>query len=296
MRQIQSRTSEYGLIDPRMFCLTPGVFRVLPQTGKQPAASTDSTKSIRMWASFAIFGPNITGTMEIFYTQNIDGRLCRLDETESAHCIKVLRHRRGDRISVIDGKGNMMECRLVTDSPRGAEAEILETVPDWGGHPYRLHLAVCPTKNIDRYEWFVEKAAEIGVDRITPLICDFSERKVIKTERLRKILVSAMKQSLQPQLVRIDEATGFKDFIKECACSKATKLIAHCHEGEKKHIGKAMSGSKNFIVMIGPEGDFSEEEVTLACQNGFMPVTLGQARLRVETAALYCCFAASFSD
>lgn len=233
-------------------------------------------------------------TMHVFYAPDIKTNPC-LDEEESRHAVKVLRLTEGSDVVVFDGKGGIFEATIAQANPKHC---LLNSIVERQEEPirdYTLHIAVAPTKNIDRYEWFVEKAAEIGVDRITPLICDFSERKVIKTERLRKILVSAMKQSLQPQLVRIDEATGFKDFIKECACSKATKLIAHCHEGEKKHIGKAMSGSKNFIVMIGPEGDFSEEEVTLASQNGFMPITLGQARLRVETAALYCCFAASFS-
>ena len=303
MRQIQSRTSEYGLIDPRMFCLTPGVFRVLPQTGKQPAASTDSTKSIRMWASLRIFGPNITGTMEIFYTQNIDGRLCRLDETESAHCIKVLRHRRGDRISVIDGKGNMMECRLVTDSPRGAEAEILETVPDWGGHPYRLHLAVCPTKNIDRYEWFAEKACEIGVDTIIPTIGEHSERKVFKTGRLEKILVSAAKQSLKGAVPAVTAPIPVRDFITEYGQhgtapeeDTALRLIAYCFEDDshprvsiKEALSRYIPGDTaipEIYVMIGPEGDFSKEEAALAFKHGFIPVHLGPSRLRTETAAV----------
>lgn len=241
--------------------------------------------------------------MEIFYAGDIDDNICRLDETESAHCIKVLRHRRGDRISVIDGKGNMMECRLVTDSPRGAEAEILETVPDWGGHPYRLHLAVCPTKNIDRYEWFAEKACEIGVDTIIPTIGEHSERKVFKTGRIEKILVSAAKQSLKGAVPAVTAPIPVRDFItgyghhgvapKENA---ALRLIAYCFEDDshpRVSIKEALSGYitgdtaiPEIYVMIGPEGDFSKEEAALAFKHGFIPVHLGPSRLRTETAAV----------
>ena len=131
-----------------------------------------------------------TGNMEIFYSKDIEGNVCRLDPDESAHCIKVLRHRKGDMISVINGKGSLMECRIVSDSPKGAEAEIVSVTNDWGTHPYRLHMAVCPTKNNDRYEWFAEKACEIGVDSIFPVIGEHSERKIFKTARTEKILVS----------------------------------------------------------------------------------------------------------
>lgn len=153
--------------------------------------------------------------MEIFYTENIEGNVCRLDADESAHCIRVLRHRCGDAISVIDGRGNLMKCRIVSDSPKGAEAEIMETLPDWGGHPYRLHLAVCPTKNNDRYEWFAEKACEIGADTIIPIIGEHSERKVFKTARIEKILVSAAKQSLKGGVPAVLGPMTVRDFIME---------------------------------------------------------------------------------
>ena len=131
--------------------------------------------------------------MEIFYTNMVDGREARLDAEESTHAVKVLRHRRGDEIAVVDGFGNMFHCRLTDDSPKGAVAEILEKVPGWGAHPYSLNMAVCPTKNIDRFEWFCEKATELGVDVITPIIGERSERRVFKPERCRKIVLSAMK-------------------------------------------------------------------------------------------------------
>lgn len=153
--------------------------------------------------------------MEIFYTEDIEGNVCRLDADESAHCIRVLRHRCGDAISVIDGRGNLMKCRIVSDSPKGAEAEIMETLPDWGGHPYRLHLAVCPTKNNDRYEWFAEKACEIGADTIIPIIGEHSERKVFKTARIEKILVSAAKQSLKGAVPAVLGPMTVRDFIME---------------------------------------------------------------------------------
>ena len=151
--------------------------------------------------------------MEIFYSTDIAGNACRLDADESAHCIKVLRHRKGDIISVIDGKGSLMKCRLVSDSPKGAETEIIETVRNWGGHPYRLHLAVCPTKNNDRYEWFAEKACEIGVDTIIPIIGEHSERKVFKTSRIEKILISAAKQSLKGAVPEVADPMPVREFI-----------------------------------------------------------------------------------
>lgn len=151
--------------------------------------------------------------MEIFYSTDIAGNACRLDADESAHCIKVLRHRKGDIISVIDGKGSLMKCRIVSDSPKGAETEIIETVRNWGGHPYRLHLAVCPTKNNDRYEWFAEKACEIGVDTIIPIIGEHSERKVFKTSRIEKILISAAKQSLKGAVPEVADPMPVREFI-----------------------------------------------------------------------------------
>lgn len=232
--------------------------------------------------------------MELFYSNDIDGSVCRLDADESGHCVKVLRHREGDSINVIDGEGNLYRCRLSDASPKAAVAMVEEVIRDWGVHPYDLTMAVCPTKNNERYEWFAEKATEMGVDRIVPVIGDHSERKVFKPERLRRIVLSATKQSLKAALPRIEEPVSVSGFIRSCAGSEALKLIAYCFEGDEKRrsvkdVLEAVAdtaGKAEIIVLIGPEGDFSESEVRLALASGFQPVHLGPSRLRTETAAL----------
>lgn len=151
--------------------------------------------------------------MELFFSKDIDGSICRLDQDESGHCIKVLRHRSGDEISVIDGCGTLYCCRITVDSPKGVEAMVLSSEEGWGGHPYRLHLAVCPTKNNDRYEWFAEKACEIGFDELSPVIGEHSERRVLKTARVEKVLISAAKQSLKAVVPVVNEPVLVKEFI-----------------------------------------------------------------------------------
>lgn len=230
--------------------------------------------------------------MELFYSRDIDGGICRLDQDESGHCVKVLRHRSGDEISVIDGCGTLYRCRITSDSPKGVEAMILDCEEGWGRHPYRLHLAVCPTKNNDRFEWFAEKACEIGFDMLSPVFGDHSERKVLKTTRVEKILVSAAKQSLKAAVPAVNEPVSVKEFIKEAAGdSKSLKLIAYCFEDEGvprrsiKDVLNSFEGT-DITVMIGPEGDFSRAEAEAALAAGFIPVHLGESRLRTETAAL----------
>ena len=234
--------------------------------------------------------------MELFYAYEADGHLCRLDPDESGHCCRVLRHRAGDEIHVIDGLGTMYRCRLVDDSPKGAEAEVLEAFPGWGGHPYHLTVACCPTKNNDRFEWFVEKATEIGVDRIIPVIGDRSERKVYKTDRALRIALSATKQSLKARIPEIAEPVSVKDFISGRFLSlskdapESLKLNAYCFEGDTRRISiqealRSYDG-RDVTVLIGPEGDFSPEEARLAIDNGYIPVHLGSSRLRTETAAV----------
>ena len=232
--------------------------------------------------------------MELFYAYEADGRSCRLDADESGHCVRVLRHRAGDEIHVIDGLGTMYRCRLTDDSPKGAEAEVLEAFPGWGGHPYNLTIACCPTKNNDRFEWFVEKATEVGVDRIVPVIGDRSERKVYKTDRAFRIALSATKQSLKARIPEIAEPISVKDFICHSELAEqgkeSLKLIAYCFEGDTKRISiqealKAYKG-KDVTILIGPEGDFSPEEARLAVEHGYIPVHLGASRLRTETAAV----------
>ena len=240
--------------------------------------------------------------MELFFSRDIDGSICRLDPDESGHCVKVLRHRSGDEISVIDGCGTLYRCRITSDSHKGVEAMVLSSEEDWGGHPYRLHLAVCPTKNNDRYEWFAEKACEIGFDELSPVIGEHSERRVLKTARVEKVLISAAKQSLKAAVPVVNEPVSVKEFIaqddkRDAQDDGVLRLIAYCFEDERvprrsiKEVLDGFDGSE-IIVMIGPEGDFSKAEAEMALAAGFIPVHLGASRLRTETAALTAASAA----
>ena len=228
--------------------------------------------------------------MEVFYSRDFVSGICTLPEEESAHCVKVMRHREGDEIFVIDGEGTLYTCRLTDASSKAAQAQIIKVEPDWGAHPYFLQMAVCPTKNLDRYEWFAEKATEVGLDMISPVIGEHSERKIFKTERLRRILLSASKQSLKGAVPQVEEPISVKDFILSVP-EDSVKLICCCFEGQvpRTSVNDALEGNINgrrIIVLIGPEGDFSREEVALAVDHGFTPVHLGPSRLRTETAAL----------
>ena len=227
--------------------------------------------------------------MEIFYSRDIAGGICTLDQEESGHCVKVLRHREGDEISVIDGEGTLYTCELLDASPKAATARIVREEPDWGSHPYHLTMAVCPTKNIDRYEWFAEKATELGLDVIAPVIGEHSERKVFKTERLRRILLSASKQSLKGAVPEVAEPVSVRDYILSVP-DGTVKLICCCFEGEvpRTSVSDALEGcrDRDIAILIGPEGDFSREEAALAIEKGFIPVHLGPSRLRTETAAV----------
>ena len=229
--------------------------------------------------------------MEVFYSRSFEGGLCTLDPEESGHCVRVLRHREGDEIFVIDGEGTLYTCVLTDASPKAAQARIVKEEPDWGAHPYYLQMAVCPTKNLDRYEWFAEKATELGLDEIVPVIGEHSERRVFKPERLRRILLSASKQSLKGAVPTVAEPTTVKEFIRSCPAD-ALRLICCCFEGEvpRLSVNDALAAlvraGASISILIGPEGDFSREEAALAVQAGFIPVHLGPSRLRTETAAL----------
>ena len=228
--------------------------------------------------------------MELFWSNNIEGSLVRLDRDESGHCVKVLRHREGDSLSIIDGKGSLYTCTLLEADPKQAVARIESVQPSFGAHPYRLTMAVCPTKNMDRYEWFAEKATEVGVDRIVPVIGERSERRVVKTERLERIVLSAAKQSLKGAVPRILPACSVSEFI-EGAPEGALKLICHCHELEslpREGVSSALEGARGreICILIGPEGDFSPSEVELALSKGWNSIHLGESRLRTESAAL----------
>ena len=224
--------------------------------------------------------------MHVFYTPDILTRE-ELPEEEAAHAVRVLRLQPGDEVMLIDGLGSFYRAEITTATQKRCLVKIVETHPQeplWKGH---LHLAMAPTKNMDRTEWLAEKATEIGFDELTFLNCRYSERKVIKTERIQKILVSAMKQSLKARLPKLNEMTPFNQFITQPFPGQ--KFIAHCYEGEKTLLKDALQAGEDALVLIGPEGDFSEEEVQKALSNGFQPISLGRSRLRTETAALVAC-------
>lgn len=224
--------------------------------------------------------------MHLFYTPDIQ-ILSELPEEEASHAIRVLRLQLGDEVMLTDGKGNFYRAEISNANHKRCLLNIIETIPQeplWSGH---LHLAMAPTKNMDRTEWFAEKATEIGFDELTFLNCRFSERKVIKTERISKILVSAIKQSLKARLPKLNKMTDFNKFITQPF--KGQKFIAHCYEGEKPLLKDTIRKGEDALVLIGPEGDFSEDEVKKAIENGFTPISLGNSRLRTETAALVAC-------
>lgn len=224
--------------------------------------------------------------MQLFYTPDI-AVSAELPEEEAGHCIRVLRLSEGDEIRLADGKGFFYRAAIRRAHPKHCEVEVLERWAAPRLWPFRLHIAVAPTKHMDRMEWFAEKATEIGIDQITCLNCRFSERREIKTARLEKILVSAMKQSLKATLPGLTGMTDFKAFATQPF--EGRKFIAHCEEGEKKLLKNTYRPRENALILIGPEGDFSPEEIALALANGFEPISLGESRLRTETAALAAC-------
>ena len=247
--------------------------------------------------------------MELFYAYEVSGGVCYLDAEESGHCVRVLRHRAGDPIDVIDGLGTLYHCSLVDDTPKRAQAQVISTVPGFGGHPYHLTLGCCPTKNNDRFEWFVEKATELGVDDLVPLIGERSERRVYKTERAQRIALSATKQSLKAQIPAVWEPLSVKSFLEMAhqgdgevvpgGDPASLKLIAYCFEeasAPRISIREALAGftGTDVTVLIGPEGDFSPEEARLALRCGYVPVHLGASRLRTETAAVTAAAAVYF--
>jgi len=221
--------------------------------------------------------------MHVFYTPDIavDGEL---PEEEAGHCLRVLRLGVGDEVMLTDGKGFFYKAVITAATGKRCQVKVVETIgqaPLWNGH---LHLAMAPTKNMDRIEWFAEKATEIGFDELSFVNCRFSERKVIKTERIEKIVVSAVKQSLKARKPLVNELTDFGKFIQQKF--EGQKFIAHCYEGDKPLLKDVLIPGKNAVVLIGPEGDFSPEEVQKAEAAGFQAISLGKSRLRTETAAL----------
>ena len=228
--------------------------------------------------------------MTIFYAPDIANSPF-LPDDESAHCAKVLRLQAGAVVHLIDGVGNLYEAAIVAPHAKRTEVKILSVQPDFGCRPWRLHLAVAPTKNSDRFEWFVEKATEIGVDTITPLLCRYSERKTIRPDRIEKILVSASKQSYKARIPQLNPMTAVADFVQQVR--EPYRFVAHCYEGDKPHLLHVCPPRSEVVIMVGPEGDFSREEVDWALQQQFQPITLGASRLRTETAGVVACHLAT---
>lgn len=233
--------------------------------------------------------------MQLFFHPTISETTGQIafDKEESRHIVKVLRMNVGDSFKITNGTGSFFTAEIEIANPKSCAVKILSEIKQ-PPLPYQLHLAVAPTKLNERYEWFLEKATEIGISEITPIICEHSERKTIKPERYEKILQSAMKQSLKAHLPILNEAISFKDFVKRANPSKALKCIAHCEETAKKSLKSVLFPNQKSIILIGPEGDFSSEEIDLAKKSGYIPVSLGETRLRTETAAIVACHSVAF--
>ena len=235
--------------------------------------------------------------MQLFYSKDIaPNGFCTLDAEESRHAVRVLRLREGDELNVTDGCGNLYRCRIVTADDRACSVEVAETLSTFHFPLSTFHLAVAPTKNPSRMEWLVEKAVEIGVGEITLLDCDHSERTFLKTDRLEKLAVSAMKQSLHTVLPKINPAVKLCEWLSTFHFPLSTqKYIAHCEADKPRTLlSEALKPGRDTVVLIGPEGDFSPEEIAAATAQGFVPVSFGSARLRTETAALYAVTAFNF--
>ena len=233
--------------------------------------------------------------MQLFYSPDISETTEKFSfsKEESNHITKVLRKKESDILNITNGNGWLFKAEITIANIKGCVATIIkkELQPK---HKFNLHLAVAPTKMNDRYEWFLEKATEIGIDSITPIICHHSERKVIKHERFEKIIQSAMKQSLNCYLPQLNETMNFNDFIKQSFNDQL--FIAHCAETDKKSLKAELQPNTDITILIGPEGDFSAKEIETAIQNKFIPVTLGTTRLRTETAAIVACHSVAFSN
>jgi len=231
--------------------------------------------------------------MQLFFNPNIDETTesFSFDKEESRHIIKVLRKKDSDILHVTNGFGLLFETQITLASDNKCTVEVL-SITNAEKPKFHLHLAVAPTKMNDRFEWFLEKATEIGIQEITPIFCDRSERKVINRDRFEKIILSAMKQCNETFLPKLNEAISFKEFIKQQ--KNGLQLIAHCEETDKKSLKEVLKPNEDVTILIGPEGDFSEKEIALALENNYKPVTLGNTRLRTETAAVVACHSVVF--
>ena len=220
--------------------------------------------------------------MQLFFTENTKKEITLTNE-ESKHITKVLRKKAGDKINFTDGKGNLLISEIIISDRRNTQVKVIEKISKKKQHNYHLHIAISPTKNMDRFEWFLEKSCEIGIDEITPIICERSERRNLKQDRCKRILLSAMKQSLKYRIPKLNNAINFSDFI--CKKLEENKFIAHCEEGVKIELSKEKIEGK-ILILIGPEGDFTAKEIKKSVNNNFIPISLGTSRLRTETAGV----------
>jgi 16S rRNA (uracil1498-N3)-methyltransferase len=233
--------------------------------------------------------------MQLFYNSSISETATSFvfDKEESKHIIKVLRKKEGDILFVTNGLGFLFKTEITLASDNKCTVKIV-SFEKQEASKFHLHLAVAPTKMNERYEWFLEKATEIGIQEITPIICEHSERKIIKTDRFQKIIESAMKQSLHYYLPKLNEPISLKEFLKKKL--NGQKFIAHCEETDKKSLKNELKSNEDVTILIGPEGDFSVKEIQLAIENNFIPVSLGSTRLRTETAAVVACHSVVFKN
>ena len=226
--------------------------------------------------------------MQLFYNSDVkvNDTFFTFDTNESKHIIKVLRKRKGDELLLTNGEGYLFEAKIIDDSIKKCEVELIsskKTPPK----SHRLHMAVAPTKMNDRFEWFLEKVTEIGVDEITPIICDRSERKILKLDRMQRVIESAMKQSLQTYLPKLNEPISLSDFLEKPITG--IQFIAHCEDSERHELKRSVVGDQEVTILIGPEGDFTPNEIKSAMLKGYAPVIMGKTRLRTETAAIVAC-------
>ncbi len=232
--------------------------------------------------------------MQLFYNPHIESNSSQFtfDKIESRHIVKVLRKTEGDLLYITNGKNSLFEAKIIFANDKRCLIEIISEEKKPKPWDYYLHIAIAPTKNNDRLEWFLEKATEIGIDEITPIICDHSERKIIKKERLDKVVISGMKQSLKYNLPLLNDAVNFNQFVKQN--NQGDLFIAHCENTNKKSLKSQLVTNQKLTILIGPEGDFSKKEIELALKNKFVAVTLGESRLRTETAGISAVHSVAF--
>ncbi len=230
--------------------------------------------------------------MQLFYAPDLDQQThYQLNEEESTHCIKVLRMKVDDTLTLTNGFGTFFTGKIISDHPKHTTLEIVDKQMVPAPRDYRVHLAVAPTKNIARFEWFLEKATEVGVDRITPLICHYSERVHLRYDRLERIVIAAAKQSLSAYMPQLDEPMSFKTLLSSCSATQ--QFIAYVDDNHQKELKHAIVPGKDVLILIGPEGDFSTEEIAEALSKGYEAVGMGKSRLRTETAGLAACMTVS---